>query len=114
MKTIIAGTRTFYNYSVIEEACKKLPFQITEVISGCASGADEWGEFYAERHNIAVKRFKADWKKHGRAAGPIRNSEMAAYADALVAFWDGESRGTKDMINKAKRRGLTVVIVEYK
>lgn len=87
---------------------------ITEVVSGCAPGADNYGEIWAEGHNIRVKRFPADWNKHGRAAGPIRNSEMADYAEQCVAVWDGKSRGTGDMVRKAQAKGLKLFVHEVK
>ena len=55
----------------------------------------------------------ADWERHGKAAGPIRNAEMADVSDALIAFWDGQSCGTKSMIELAKRKGLQVAVVRY-
>jgi hypothetical protein len=58
-----------------------------------------------------VKVFEADWKKYGKSAGPIRNSEMADYGDALIAFFNGESKGTLDMINKAKKKKMPITII---
>ena len=84
--------------------------RITEVVSGCASGADTLGEQWAEAHYHKIKKFPADWEGLGKAAGHIRNDEMANYAGALVAFWDGKSPGTKSMIDKAIRRGLYVKV----
>lgn len=115
MKIIIAGCRDFNNYVLLKS---KLDFyfknvEVTEIVSGACSGADKLGERYALEHNITVRRFPADWSL-GRKAGPLRNEEMAKYADALVAFWDGESRGTKDMINRAKLYGLKVRIVDIR
>lgn len=57
--------------------------------------------------------FKADWDKHGKAAGFKRNTEMAKYADALIAFWDGKSKGTKHMIDTAKSHNLKVRVIAY-
>jgi hypothetical protein len=111
MKTIIAGSRGFTDYSVLHFFLSINPWEITEVVSGTARGADKLGERYAEENGISVKRFPADWDTHGKRAGYIRNSEMADYADALVAFWDGESRGTKHMIDLADKAGLRVSIV---
>jgi hypothetical protein len=70
-----------------------------EVVSGCARGADQLGERWADERGYPVKRFPADWHKHGKRAGYLRNEEMAGYATHLVAFWDGRSRGTKHMID---------------
>ena len=68
---------------------------------------------YAADHNLQCELFPADWEHHGKAAGPIRNAEMAEVADALIAFWDGQSRGTKSMIDLAKRKGLQVAVVRF-
>ena len=82
-------------------------------MSGHASGADSLGEKFAADHNLQCELYPADWDKHGKAAGPIRNAEMAEVADALIAFWDGQSRGTKSMIDLARKKGLQVAIVRY-
>lgn len=68
-------------------------------------------ESYAEMRGIPVKRFDADWDKHGKAAGPIRNREMINEADELISFWDGESRGTKGTIDMANEKGIQVTII---
>ena len=60
-----------------------------------------------------MELFPADWKKYGKSAGYVRNSEMAEVAESLIAFWDGKSRGTKNMIDIAKNKGLKVRIVNY-
>ena len=91
------------------------PFERSDVgcvLSGTARGPDQWGERWAgELSSVGIERYPADWDAHGRAAGPKRNSEMAAEADALLAFWDGESAGTRDMITKARSAGLDVTVV---
>jgi hypothetical protein len=112
MKLIIAGGRDFSDKQKLYEEVAKLE-GITEVVSGTAKGADKLGEEYAKDNNIPLKKFPADWTKHGKAAGPIRNGEMAEYGDALIAFWDGKSSGTKSMINLAKQNNLQVTIVNY-
>jgi hypothetical protein len=86
---------------------------IDEVVSGGARGADRLGEEWAAKENIPLRRFPAEWDRHGKAAGYIRNAEMAEYADKLVAFWDGESRGTKHMIDLALEKGLEVHVYRY-
>ena len=82
-------------------------------ISGHATGADALGERYAQERGLFLDAHPADWNKHGRAAGPIRNAEMAEAADTLIAFWDGASRGTKNIIVTAKSKGLKVVVIRY-
>lgn len=114
MKVIIAGNRSLgRRYDEIVKAMEDAALEgikPTEVICGMAAGADLLGKDWAERRNIPVREFPADWRGQGRAAGPIRNSQMADVADALVAVWDGESSGTRDMIKKAKRKGLKIHI----
>lgn len=115
MKVIIAGGREGFDEETVFEILNvaAIDIEITEVVSGCAPGVDELGQLWASERGIPVKRFPADWNQHGKAAGPIRNEQMANYADALIAIWDGKSRGTGDMIKRAKRRGLlTSVFIE--
>ena len=110
MKVIIAGGRKIIDYSLVEKAVKESGFDITEVVSGKARGVDLLGETWAVHHNLPVKLFPADWTKYRNGAGPIRNKQMAEYADALIVVWDGKSSGTADMIENAKKRGLKVYI----
>jgi hypothetical protein len=83
---------------------------ISEVVSGCASGIDKLGEDWAVNNYVPIKRFPADWQRYGKSAGFIRNVQMAEYAGALVAIWDGRSRGTWNMIQEANRRDLRVYV----
>ncbi len=112
MKLIVAGCRDIDDAGLVHSAIHESGFGpgTTEVVSGGASGVDASGEAIAVMHGIPVKVFKADWKKHGKAAGPIRNKEMAKYADALVAVWDGESRGTRNMIDEMEALGKPVFV----
>jgi hypothetical protein len=98
VKLIIAGSRTITEYAEVEAAIAASGFTPTEIVSGGASGVDTLGEIWALRHNIPIKHFPARWKEYGRSAGMIRNEQMGRYADALVAAWDGKSRGTRHMI----------------
>lgn len=108
MKTIIAGSRSCDCMAELELAIRTCGFEITEVVSGTARGADLLGEKWARNNGIPIKRFPADWDKHGKSAGYRRNEEMAQYADSLVALWDGESRGTAHMVKIARKAGLSV------
>jgi len=110
MKTIIAGSRSIRNLKTVIEAVEKSGFQITEVVSGNAQGLDRLGEIYASQHKIKCSLFPANWDLHGKSAGYKRNVEMAEYADALIAVWDGVSPGTKHMINIATKLGLKVYV----
>ena len=115
-RVVIAGSRTFNNYEVLKGACddllqeKSLKKEII-IISGGAKGADTLGERYARERGYEVRQYPADWEKYGKAAGHVRNTEMARHADALLAFWDGKSHGTADMIKKARLKKLDIVIV---
>lgn len=108
MKTIIAGGRDNDDYQLLCTVIKWRDKPITEVVSGGAQGVDRLGEEWAYDNNVPVKVFPADWTAQGNAAGPIRNRKMAQYADALIAIWDGHSKGTRNMISEAKRAGLDV------
>lgn len=88
-----------------------------EIVSGHARGADTLGEEYAKEHNIRLAVFPADWKRYGRVAGPIRNKQMLQYASeqspVVIAFWNGTSPGTRNMIQLAEKAGAEVHIVRY-
>jgi YspA, cpYpsA-related SLOG family len=111
VKTIVAGGRRYQltdaNYALLDNS------DITEVVCGGAKGADECGKQWALTNQIPVKLFPADWNKFGKAAGLIRNTEMAKYAEKLIAFWNGVSSGTEHMIYTAEKLGLNVVVVMY-
>lgn len=83
------------------------------VLCGMAKGADMAGKRYAEQRRFHVRYFPADWDTYGRKAGILRNEQMAQNADALVAFWDGNSPGTKNMIETAQRYGLAIRVIRY-
>ena len=108
MRTIVAGSRTVTEYNLVADAIASAPWSISTVISGGAKGVDELGEAYAYLHKIPLEVFNANWNKYGRSAGHMRNEEMAINADALIAIWDGESRGTANMIETAKKYKLKV------
>lgn len=125
-KLIIAGSRKFNNPNILRSYTKQILeslykkgklypgyYDSVEIISGGANGADKLGERFANDYIIQLKIFLADWNKHGKSAGYIRNEEMAKYADGLVAFWDGKSRGTKHMIELAKKHNLDVWVLQY-
>lgn len=119
IKVIIAGTRDFNDYAFLKKNVDYFLQGINpnneeiEIVSGNARGADKLGERYAKEHNLPVKLFPANWDKYGKQAGYLRNQEMANYADVLIAFWDEKSKGTKHMIDIAKKQDLTVIVVGY-
>lgn len=111
MKVIVAGPRDVDDYAQVVKAIEDSGFPIGEVVSGKAPGVDTLGEQYAKEKGIKVKDFPANWEKLGAAAGPIRNQQMAEYAEGLVAVVkDGGSPGTSDMISRARAEGLKVYV----
>lgn len=110
MKLIIAGSRGIIDYDIIKRGYLESGIQATEIVSGTARGVDRLGEHLANEFNIPIKRFPADWDGLGKKAGYIRNVTMAEYADAVLVFWNGESKGTKHMIDIAKQRDMLLVV----
>ena len=112
MRLIIAGSRSFRDYNIlvdeVEVLCLACDIKTDEleIISGGAVGADSLGEIYAQKNNLPLTIMKANWDVHGKSAGMVRNSNMAEVADACIVFWDGESRGSKNMIDIATKKGL--------
>ncbi len=112
-KIIIAGSREFSDYEYLKKCLDKIAHPLDTVISGTARGADQLGERYASDKKLKVIKMPADWEKHGKSAGYKRNEEMAKQGDLLCAFWDGTSRGTKHMIDLAKKHGLKVHVFSF-
>lgn len=99
MKLIIAGTRDLLiDSEMVDQLIKFYRLKVEQVVSGAGGNVDEagedWSSLFLEKE---PKVFKADWAKEGVAAGPIRNSRMAEYADALLLIWDGKSKGSSSM-----------------
>jgi hypothetical protein len=126
MRMIIAGGRDFDDYPLLEKKCREvlkelLPagFGSAEIVTGGARGADRLGEAFAREQKLKLRVFMADWQRLGKIAGFVRNEQMAVYASqdisagVLVAFWDGKSEGTANMIDLAFRYGLKVYVVNY-
>lgn len=117
-KIIIAGGRDFMDYNLLKEKAnkilqeKRVSYKIV-IISGCARGADTLGLRYASENAFDVEEYPADWDKYGKKAGYMRNVEMAKNADALIAFWDSKSKGTKHMIDIATERNLPIRVIRY-
>ena len=108
VKLVIAGGR---DYFFSDEDTAKLDalhaeHSISEVVCGCASGADSEGAAWAATHGIFIAEFPADWQQFGRSAGPRRNQQMAAYADALALFPGGT--GSANMLLQAQQHGLKI------
>ena len=120
-RIIVAGGRGFIDYAllsaILKDVLKRFEGKDVVIVSGGCRGADSLGERYAGEHGLQVVRFPAEWAVYGKAAGPIRNRKMVEYASEasgiLVAFWDGESRGTANIIRLAKQFGLQTKITIY-
>ena len=113
MKTIIAGSRTIVDKIFIKKAIRNSKFIITEIVSGGARGVDSIAIEIAKEWSIEYVVFPAQWNIYGKSAGFIRNKQMAEYSDALIAIWDGESRGTLNMIETASKFGLEIFVEKY-
>ena len=114
-RVIVAGSRSFYNYRLMEFELDKLFNENKEfagreikIISGMALGADALAIDYADKHKLTKILFPANWKRYPRIAGFLRNEDMLSVATHLVAFWDGKSSGTRHMIEIAKGKGIPV------
>lgn len=131
MKVIVAGSRHITDYllvsQIISNTLSKYNISVTEIVSGCAAGPDTLGEQWALENGVKVEPFEAEWdnisvpnariktnkwgKEYNAIAGFQRNERMAEYADVLIAIWDGQSSGTRDMISRAKKHNL--IVFEY-
>jgi hypothetical protein len=115
-KIIVAGGRDFDDYGRMAKVLNTNLEGIKELIlvrGDCPTGADALVKVYAEECGIDLATFEADWDQYGDAAGPIRNSNMAQYGHALIAFWDMKSPGTDSMIKQARKVGIPVMIIVY-
>lgn len=117
LHVIIAGGRDFDNYGYLVSCCDRIinsyHYASINIVSGHAPGTDLLGEKYATDSNLELIVYPADWRTHGKSAGHIRNEIMAEDAHVLIAFWDGKSKGTHDMIKKALKRGLEIHVFRY-
>ena len=112
MKLAIIGSRTFTDYELLKEHVSKID-NITEIISGGASGADKLGARYAQENNIVLTEFFPNWKVFGKQAGFIRNRDIIANCDSAIAFWDGKSKGTKNSIELAYKMKKSIKIIGF-
>ncbi len=118
MKLAIIGSRGFNDYDFLKknvtDFLKRNSFVCTHIISGGAKGADKLAEQFALDNQLEMVAFKPDWKQFGKRAGFIRNNEIIENADVVIAFWDGDSKGTKDAIMKAIALNKRTKIKIYK
>ncbi len=106
MKVAIVGSRTLF----IDDLAKYLPNGVTEIVSGGAKGIDTCAKEYARRHNIKLTEFLPEYAKYKRQAPLKRNLQIIAYADCVIAFWDGKSKGTKYTIDNCIKEKKKIVI----
>lgn len=110
MRLGVIGSRSFKNYDAMVE-CLSIFDNITEIVSGGARGADSIAERYAETHAIPLTIYEADWFTYGKSAGVIRNKKIVDGSDVVVAFWDGESKGTKYTIDLCRKNRVPCHVV---
>jgi hypothetical protein len=114
MNICVNGSRGFQDYDLLEATLDELLKDTSpKFILGGAVGADSLAELYASRNSIPVTIIRPDWYRFGKRAGILRNIEMIDQVEWLIAFWDGQSRGTKQAIEYAKSKGKRVDIVRY-
>lgn len=116
LRIIIAGGRDFSNYDLLKKTVTEFLSDHNDepcIICGKARGADTLGEKFAKEQGCKIRYFPADWRTYGKAAGFVRNIEMAENADVLIAFWDGKSSGTKHMIETAQKYSLEIIVWRY-
>lgn len=111
MRVAVVGSRTFKNYPLLESTLNE--YEITHIVSGGAEGADKLSELYARQRNIPTTIYRPNWKL-GKGAAFLRNTTIVEDSDMVVAFWDGESNGTRDSINKAKKMNKVCRVVIFK
>ena len=115
MKLAVVGSRNFNDYNLLksklDQIHKRKP--ITLIVSGGAKGADSLSERWAKENSIETLIFIPDWNKYGKRAGFLRNEDIITNSDAVIAFWDGVSRGTESSINLAKKQGKSCLMVKF-
>lgn len=106
MRVAVIGSRGLS----VQDLGKYLPEGTTEIVSGGAKGVDTSAKEYALFHGIKLTEFLPEYDKYGRGAPLKRNITIIEYADVVLAFWDGHSRGTKYVIDNCKKRSIPVHI----
>ena len=104
MKVAVIGSRGL----TVNDLGKYLPEDTTEIVSGGAKGIDTCARDYALSHDLKLTEFLPEYSKYGRGAPLKRNLQIIEYADVVIAFWDGKSRGTKYVIDNCKKLGVQV------
>ena len=121
MKLLVAGSRDYYDYDEFSDIMNFIheKYNITEIVSGGARGADTLAECWAKQNNIPIKIFKASWDTYGKSAGFIRNANMHDYLSQFedrmcICFWDGQSHGTAQNFNLCKNNNTKLVCYNFK
>lgn len=112
-KYAVVGSRTMNDYDALKKVLDGIVKEGDTIVSGGAKGADSLAERYAQEKGLETLVFKPDWKRYGRGAGMVRNKTIADNSDTVVAFWDGESKGTKHTIDYAKKTGKKVLVCDF-
>ena len=110
----VVGSRTFDDYELLDNELGRVSSTIIKIVSGGARGADTLAARWAKEHDILVDTYIPNWKHYGKSAGYKRNKLIVNAADALMAFWDGTSKGTAHSIKLAEDRDIPVHIVRFK
>lgn len=113
-KLAVIGSRDFDDYEFLKSVLDPIRDKISLIVSGGAKGADSLAERYADERGIVKKILLADWNTHGKKAGYLRNKEIIDSCDAVIAFWDGASKGTKHSLDLAGKEGKPFKIIKYK
>lgn len=116
-KIAIVGGRDFWDYALMKQTVDAIisdnKISNVEIVSGGAKGADSLAERYAIEHNYPITIFYPDWNLYGKSAGPIRNEQIVTHSDIVIAFWDGESKGTMSSIELTEYYGKKLYITNY-
>lgn len=129
MKLIIAGGRDFNDYELLELECKAyISLNLGDdwlykdndwldrnifIINGGCEGADKLGKKFSDDYEVSSITINANWKLSGKSAGPIRNNQMADICSHAIIFWDGSSRGSKNMIDICIQRNIPYKVIKY-
>ena len=102
MRVAIVGSRDLQNKEEYwyKKICENIPLNCTEIVSGGAEGVDSFARRYAREHKLLFREFLPEYNRYGKPAAFIRNTEIVEYAHMVIAFWDGQSKGTADTIMK--------------
>lgn len=114
MKVIVAGSRDIEEYEIVKDAISQSGFYITMLVSGMARGVDRLAVQFALKYGIKIEEHYPEWNKYGKKAGCLRNIKMLdSGAEALIAVWDGKSKGTAHIIREAKKRNVPIFVYHW-